>query len=35
MKKHRLKSVLIKARFTATYASGRKTTASRRLRVRR
>jgi extracellular elastinolytic metalloproteinase len=35
LKKHHLKSVLVKARFTAGYADGRKKTASRRLRIRR
>ena len=35
LKRHHLKSVLVKARFTATYADGRKKTASRRVRIRR
>jgi extracellular elastinolytic metalloproteinase len=35
LKRAHLKSVLVKARFTATYADGRKKTASRRLRIRR
>jgi hypothetical protein len=35
LKRHHLKSVLGKARFTATYADGRKKTASRRVRIRR
>ena len=35
LKRHHLKSVLVKARFTATYADGRKKTASRRVRIGR
>ena len=35
LKKRGLKSLRVRARFTATYADGRKRTASRRLRVRR
>ena len=35
LKQRRLKSVVVKARFTATYADGRKRTATRTLRIRR
>jgi hypothetical protein len=35
LKQRHLKSVLVKARFTATYADGRKKTATRRVRIRR
>jgi hypothetical protein len=35
LKRHHLKSVLVKSRFTATYADGRRKTATRRVRIRR